>query len=492
MKKIFLIILIFAGHFVSAQTAAKWENLYGQNGNEYGYRVRTCVDQGYIVAGSTSSTGISDGYVVRVDSLGLVMWYKYLIGNNVDILRSISQLPDSGYVLAGYSNSTGTHGGYDGWVVRMNQYGDTLWTKYIGTPDWDFFYDVAPTYDGGFILCGGTYGIGAGEEDMWFVKIDANGDTLWTKTYGGIKTDEARSIIETGDSLLAVAGFSYSLGDSLGDSWILRMDEVGDTIWTRTLQLRAASADKAFGIADISVYGRLMVVGETSSRYGDPDGYYRCFTYAGDTLFTDIHGGAGSIDNFSGVVTRPNASFAVVGTTENVSGGGHGDFYFYNDHNGGFITSFGTFQPEAGYSIDITHDDGYILCGYSQGFNSFVPQVMLIKCDTTGFSTGLIGIREEPTLLSNAATTVFPNPANEKATITYDAFKSVQGKLTLELFDLSGRIVMQIPFSQWQMLSAKNFSCTLETASLNEGMYQYVIADDAGTTCAGKIVVSHE
>ncbi len=57
MKKLLLFISIFAGIFSTAQTAAKWENIYGQGGNEYGYRVRTCLDQGYIVAGSTSSNG---------------------------------------------------------------------------------------------------------------------------------------------------------------------------------------------------------------------------------------------------------------------------------------------------------------------------------------------------------------------------------------------------------------------------------------------------
>jgi hypothetical protein len=490
MKKIFFIISILTGIFSGAQTAAKWENLYGQNGNEYGYRVRSCLDQGYIVAGASSSSGISDGYLVRVDSLGLVMWSKYFVGNNVDIFKSIKQLPDSGYIVAGYSNSTGTHGGYDGWVLRTDKLGDTLWTKYIGTQDWDFFYDVVPTYDGGFVCAGGTYGQGLGDEDMYFVKLNAAGDTLWTKTYGGAKADEARAIIQTGDSLLAAVGFTFSLGDSLGDSWILRMDVNADTLWTRTIG-QPTFEDKAWGLADLYLFGRIIVVGETSSVNGDPDGYFQSMTYAGVTNYNIVNGGLGSIDYFSSVVTRPNGTMGVLGTTENVQGNGHGDFYFYHDRNGPFITSFGTLSPEAGYSIDLTHDDCYILCGYSEGFNNYVPQVFLIKTDTTGFSTGVLGIREAPTPLAIAATAIFPNPSNQEATITYDSYQSISGELTMLIYDITGRLAMTISSSQWQKLSAKNASCNFATINISEGIYQYVISDEAGAKCSGKFVVSH-
>lgn len=137
MKNIFLIISFLITSSVFGQTAAAWENIYGGNGIEYGFGVRSCLDQGYVVAGSTSTTGISDGYLVRVDSLGLVMWSKYYSGSNIDIFRSIKILPDSGFIIAGFSNSSG-NGGYDGWVMRVDKNGDSLWSKYIGTTAWDF------------------------------------------------------------------------------------------------------------------------------------------------------------------------------------------------------------------------------------------------------------------------------------------------------------------------------------------------------------------
>jgi hypothetical protein len=487
MKKIFFIISILTGIFSGAQTAAKWENVYGQGGNEYGYRVRTCLGQGYIMAGSSSSSGISDGYLVRVDSLGLVMWSKYFAGNNVDVIRSIRQLPDSGFVLAGYSNSNGTNGGYDGWALRTDKNGDTVWVKYIGTTDWDFFYDVALTYDGGFIFSGGTYGTGAGDEDMYFVKTDANGDTLWTKTYGGIKADEARSVCETGDSLLAAAGFSYSLGDSLGDSWVLRMNAVGDTIWSKTMNTPTVK-DEAYGIACYRPYSRLFIVGQTGVN-GNPDAYLNCIDYTSAQLYTITFGQAPA-DCFYGVGVNAAGTVAAIGTTFSF-GGGNGDMYFFNDKSGWFYTTYGSLLEDGGYSIDFTNDGGYIACGYTLGFNSVLPNAFLVKMDTSGNSSGILNVREQPAPLSFGSTSIFPNPGNTDVLITYDGINAINGDLQMEIYDISGRLVEKTDPSKWQMTGAKNATCSFSVQSFGNGIYQYVISDRSGGKCSGKFVVAH-
>jgi hypothetical protein len=484
-RRIVLFISVFTSVISFAQTADKWENVYGQGGIEYGYRVRSCMDQGYIVAGSTSSNGISDGYIVRVDSLGLLMWSKTYGGNNVDVIRTLRLLPDSGYILAGYSNSAG-HGGYDGWVLRTDKYGDTAWTKYIGTTDWDFFYDVTPTWDGGFILAGGTYGQGAGDEDMYFVKIDGNGDTLWTKTYGGIKADEARSIVQTVDSLVAAVGFTYSLGDTLGDSWVLRMDVNGDTLWTRTLGI--PGADKAWGVGDMNPLGKILVVGEFTTN-GDMNSYIKAIRYDSTFDFM-ITNGIGGYEYFSEIAVRQNGTFAALGSTEN-DGGGNGDFFMFNTRTAWTSTSYGTTATEAGYSIDITHDDGYIMCGYTTGFSSVQPNIFLVKSDTNGASTGVLGIRPAPAPLSMGAVSIFPTPADNDVTITFDAVDPFESKPVMQVFDVAGRIVMTIPSSDWQITSARSTTLSLNTSMLNDGIYHFIITNDGEGKCAGKFIVSH-
>ena len=86
----------------SSQTSELWQQIYGGPGVEIGYGVRSCLDQGYIVAGSSSTSGPSDGYVVRTDSIGLVIWAQFYGGVNIDIIRAVEILPDSGFIFAGY------------------------------------------------------------------------------------------------------------------------------------------------------------------------------------------------------------------------------------------------------------------------------------------------------------------------------------------------------------------------------------------------------
>lgn len=481
----FLFGILFST-FAFAQTAARWQQVYGGPGHEYGYRVRSCMDQGYIVAGSTASAGVSDGYVVRTDSLGLIMWSKYYAGNNVDVLRSICQLPDSGYIMAGYSNSGG-NGGYDGWVLRTDKNGDTTWTRYFGTSDWDFFYDVAPTWDGGFVLAGGTYGLGSGDEDMYFVKIDSLGDTLWTKTYGGAEADEARAVIETGDSMLVACGFSYSLGDTAGDSWILRMNNLtGDTVWTRTAG-QPAVADKAWGLTDY-LYGRFLIAGE-SEIGGDLDGYVISMDTAGTPVFyIPLNPSVAGDEVMCGIVTKPNGDFVAVGTTEN-GGGGDGDMYFFGSV--GFSgTTFGTVEEDAGFSVDVAKDGGYIACGYTVGYNSTLPNVYLVKIDSAYASTLVLNIREPLSVEQRNRSFAFPNPADAVLSVTIDADRPFSGNLALEIFDLAGKKIGLAP-AEWQSNTSRSATCRLETATLPAGVYLYTITDDGVPVSCGKFVVGH-
>ncbi|CAN5335323.1 hypothetical protein BH09BAC5_BH09BAC5_26530 [soil metagenome] len=488
MKKIVVVFSLLTSLFSYGQTSVSWENVYGQNGSECGYHVLSCLDQGYIVAGSTSSGGISDGYLVRVDSLGLVMWQKYYTGNNVDIFRSIKQLPDSGYIIAGYSNSAGTHGGYDGWVMRTDKNGDSLWSKMIGTSNWDFFYDVAPTYDGGFVLCGGTYGQGAGDEDMWFVKINGNGDTLWTKTQGGVKQDEARGIIETGDSLLATCGFTYSLADTLGDSWILRMNANGDTLWTGTAGYDS-TADNSWGLCDNYSTGRIFFCGDLKTPAGDKDPYFGAYFYNGTNQFMYSSGGSGD-EIFYGIKMNSVGTIAAIGVNYTI-GLGNGDFFLFETKTVWASHAFGTPLIDVGYSLDFTHDNGYITCGYTNGYNSNSPNVYLVKLDSNASNTGVLAIREPPSNLTGFGVTIFPNPVQQSATVIVDATQKIDHEMEMNIFDISGRKVEIISPNEWEFTQLNSAKYSLQTDQFENGVYFYVISNKDGIMSSGKFIVAH-
>jgi hypothetical protein len=102
------------------------------------------------------------------------------------------------------------------------------WAKTYGGAGYDYATSIQQTTDGGYIVAGFTDSLGAGEDDFWVLKLDARGDVVWQKTYGGGGWDEASSIQQTTDGGYIVAGFTYSFRARLNDGWVLKLDRNGD------------------------------------------------------------------------------------------------------------------------------------------------------------------------------------------------------------------------------------------------------------------------
>ena len=117
-----------------------------------------------------------------------VLWTKTFGGTGGDNGYSVQQTYYGGYIITGYTTSFGA-GGSDVWLVKTDALGDTLWTNTFGGSDDDYGFSVQQTIDGGYIMAGITSSFGTGEYDVWLIKTDASGDTLWTKTFGGSDYD---------------------------------------------------------------------------------------------------------------------------------------------------------------------------------------------------------------------------------------------------------------------------------------------------------------
>lgn len=486
MKKIAVLFQLVAFSFIaSAQTAEQWQQMYGSVGVEAGFSVKSCLDQGYIVAGSTSTSGPSDAYLIRTDSLGIVIWSKYYGGPNIDILRSIELLNDSGFIVAGYTNSFG-NGGYDGWVLRLDKNGDTLWTFTYGTNDWDFFYDVAVTSDSGFVFAGGTYGSGQGDEDMLYVKLDSLGNFQWMRTYGGLRQDEARSICVMPDSTFAACGWTHSLGDTLGDSWIMNLDDLnGDTLWATTARF-GNQADKAYGITSSPSFGILYFCGNRETSPGNDDPYFNLWEYDGDSLLSATFGGFDD-EYFYNIVTRPEGTAAAVGTNYTVGAGG-GDMMMF--HTVSWTSStYGTASLEEGFGIDVAHDGGYIMCGSTNGYGAFQSNVYLVKTDTFGITTIVLSIREP--VIADFVATVYPNPASENLIFTIDSKSPNEYNFTLSILDMTGRTIFVSDNSDQNRVSSQCTQLAYDVSQLDNGIYHYQVTDNSGISSGGSFVVSH-
>ncbi|MGB5287228.1 MAG: hypothetical protein WBN42_01975, partial [Ignavibacteriaceae bacterium] len=121
--------------------------------------------------------------------------------------------------------------------LTLSQAPDTIWTKVYGDGDYERGNSIVITDDNGFAIVGAADALYSGgnltEGDIWLVRTNSTGDTLWTKTYGGSGIDEGNSIYQTADGGFILAG-ARSNNLLIYDAWLIRTDSNGDTIWTKT------------------------------------------------------------------------------------------------------------------------------------------------------------------------------------------------------------------------------------------------------------------
>lgn len=184
-------------------------------------------------------TGDLEIIVAKVDTHGVVLWSKQYGSSGVDwISYSISQTSDSGYIVSGAATYPAIVG-YDLFLIRLDANGDSLWTKRFGGPGNEFFTAAQQTYDGGFVAFGYSDSY-AGNFDAIIMKLDANGDSLWLNSYGGINNEIVNHGIICHDQGYAITGSTKSYGVGGEDVFILRTDSSGNVI-TNTKNLNNPS-----------------------------------------------------------------------------------------------------------------------------------------------------------------------------------------------------------------------------------------------------------
>ena len=167
----------------------KFETSFGGVSNEIGKSVVQLIDSSYVIAGYTSSTGVGgyDVFLVKTDKTGAVLWQKTIGGADWDFAYSMEATADGGFIIAGTTYSYG-RGNADGYVVKTDANGNVVWQKTYGGVNDDEFKSVIQTADGNYALTGYTKSyndIDSG--DVWIFKLDLNGDSTWCKFYGGSK-----------------------------------------------------------------------------------------------------------------------------------------------------------------------------------------------------------------------------------------------------------------------------------------------------------------
>lgn len=224
---------------------------YASNENSI-FSIEPTSGNGYILAGSTtlSETGV-DAWLIKIDANGSEQWNKTYGGNNPDWIGMAQPTSDGGFVLTGYTKSYGKGG--DAWLIKTDAKGNKQWSKTFGGKNSDWVVSVKKTSDDGYILAGTTESFGAGKNDAWLVKTDANGNNQWERTFGGTEDDMISSLQKTSDGGFILTGDTVSYGgsyDPYNDCywpkvWLIRTDSNGNLQWNRTLGEHAGNWGKS-------------------------------------------------------------------------------------------------------------------------------------------------------------------------------------------------------------------------------------------------------
>ncbi|MDH4196158.1 MAG: DJ-1/PfpI family protein [Candidatus Aminicenantes bacterium] len=196
-------------------------------------------DGGYLLAGFTFSqgTGDSDALAVRTDAGGKLLWAKNYGGAGMEYANACLRLPD-GFLLVGYTTSAGA-GSKDILVLKIDDRGREVWTRTFGGPSWDVGTGAALAADG-IVIAGFTHSDGAGEEDVRLSKLDFHGNEIWSRTFGGARSEISNSVCVLADGGIAVGAVTGTFGGGNCDFWFIRTDASGRELWTKTYGAQTA------------------------------------------------------------------------------------------------------------------------------------------------------------------------------------------------------------------------------------------------------------
>ncbi|MCK4233085.1 hypothetical protein KAX75_01540, partial [candidate division WOR-3 bacterium] len=152
------------------------------------------------------------------------VWTRTYGGTLEDACESVKQTSDRGYIFVGETRSFNVGIWNDVWLVKTDSLGDTIWTNTYGRSGTEVGMSVQQTLDGGYIIIGETQSFGPGSRDVWLIKTDSNGDSLWARIYGGLEYDIGYSIQQTFDGGFIIGGKTASIGAGLTDAWLLKIE----------------------------------------------------------------------------------------------------------------------------------------------------------------------------------------------------------------------------------------------------------------------------
>jgi hypothetical protein len=276
MKLKYILSLFLITSFNAAVFAQNYnitlQKTIGGSGTDKLTQMIPTLDKGFILCGFSNSNTSGDKHedavnnsydfwVVKLDSLGAILWSKTYGGSDRDIYPTVIATQDSGFLVAGSSISPASGSktenaigqSFDYWVIKLNKNGNLVWDNTLGGIQFEKLAALVET-SSGYFLCGSANSNNAYDKtapnegsslwaDYWIVKLNKSGVVLWDSTYGSKNRDVLTAAKGTSDGGLILGGSSYSpkyanksqneFGNN--DYWIVKLDSLGRKKFDKTI-----------------------------------------------------------------------------------------------------------------------------------------------------------------------------------------------------------------------------------------------------------------
>lgn len=309
-----------------------WEGTYGGISWDGTYAFTPTIDGSYMLTGYTDGDGNTDVFVVEANSSGIELNSGPYGGNGDESGRAIQQTPEGDFIILGTTNSSGA-GGDDFYLLKINGLGTEEWTKTFGGAGFEEAFGLAIDSDGNYLMVGYTDSFDEPNGEVFLVKTNSDGETLWTKSYPEMSTSVGSTIINTTDGGAIIAG---GVGDEVletSNALLIKINNQGEKEWSQT-------------------YGTAQ--GQTAQDvYQTADGGF---------VFTGIQSTSnGAVVNFDIYLVKTDAN----GNEE-------------------WSRTFGEGENDYGNAVIQTIDGGYAIAGATGSYGQGGGDVILIKTDDQG------------------------------------------------------------------------------------------------------------
>jgi hypothetical protein len=358
-----------------------WTKTFGGTNIDVAYAVEETNDEGYIIAGYTRSFGTLSGrnlWLFKTDKTGNLIWNKTFGGNSDDEGAAVKQTLDGGFIAAGYTSSFGA-GAKDVFVVKTDSLGNELWSRFFGGTSDEEAYALEVLTDGGFLIGCATSSATAGSRDGWLIRLNSSGNSVWDKKIGGMSTDGIRDLKLTSDNSFIITGWTASDGaGALGKAWLVKTDSLGNIIFNKSFG--GTDADRGLSVQQTSDGGYIFTGYTASSGAGNDDLFLVKTDGSGNQTWAKTFGGTGR--DYGNVVKQTaDGGYLIAGYTLSFGAGGDDLWIVKTDSTGTqlWTKTYGGTASDVAYSMDLTTDGGYVIVGHTLSSGAGVHDAWLLR-----------------------------------------------------------------------------------------------------------------